>query len=223
MGIRTSVVGALIGGAALVVYGNYPSVAATRQDTFANAGPVTIWHSSDDAERNSDLPIVGPNRCNEYKIVYSVRLPPLRVGDLIEAHADFEVTDPYSYVAMFGHFIVLGNSPDDVSGVRIGPAATRNMISGIHHDDYDQSASYVIKKAQKNKYVNVVAYSASMLAPDEKQVAKIEQGYGMLSVDVIRGAAISNEIISNPKPALKKSKMNRQVCRVADAAILSTR
>jgi len=171
---------------------------AGRQDPFVGADPVMVWHSSDDVERSSGLPITRPGECMQFRTVYSVHLPPLKVGDLVEAHADFEITNPYSYVAMFGHFIVLGNNPDDIKGVRIGPAATRNMVPGVHHDDFEQSASYVEKKDEKGKYVNVVAYSSSMLSPDKNQLAKIERGYGMLSVDVIRGSVISNEMKSNP-------------------------
>lgn len=210
MGIHSSVFAALVSATALLGYGDYPTIAAEQHDAFAHATPVMIWHSSDDAERSSDLPIIGPNRCMEFRTVYSVHLQTLRAGDVIEAHADFEITDPYSYTAMFGHFIVLGDSPDDISGIRIGPAVTRNMVPGVHHDDYEQSASYVIDNAERGKYVNVVAYSASMLAPNDKQIAKIERGYGLLSVDVIRGAVISGEIISSPKRIVANRKCIRE-------------
>lgn len=161
-----------------------------------------FWHASVDKERYTDLPITKPPTCYEFRSVFSVELPELKAGDLIIAHATFEVTNPYDYVIMAGRFIVLGDSPDDTMNLRIGPAATRNILPAMHHDHKEQHASYVVREDMPaGKFVNLVTYTASMLVQDPSQIAVIEQGYGSLMVNVIRGAGVSPEYVSTPKPA----------------------
>lgn len=164
-----------------------------------SSGNFHFWHGEISGERFKELPIHNPPQCYEFRSIYSAELPPLKAGDVIVAHTNFEITNPYEYVIVVGRYITLGDDPDDVLNIRIGPAAGRNILPGMRHDDKSQSASYVVPHDMSGKFVNVVTYAASMLAPDSQQRAVVEQGYGGLFVQVLRGAQLTASAIVEPK------------------------
>lgn len=201
--LRTSVIGMVVLAAAIVAstaWLNQRIASLEKPVMFASqSGDFSIWHAEDAGERYTHLPIHNPPQCYEFRSIYSVELPPLKAGDVITAHTNFEITNEYSYVIVVGRYIVLGDDPDDVLNIRIGPAAGRNILPDMHHDDKSQSASYVVPEDMTGKFVNVVTYAASMLAPDSNQLAVIEQGYGGLFVQVMRGAQLTASAIVEPK------------------------
>lgn len=205
--LRTAIVGslALISVAAIgstLAWMNHRLSSLEQPAIIAsNTNDFSVWHGEDAGERYTHLPIHNPPQCYEFRSIYSVELPPLKAGDVIVAHTNFEITNHYSYVIVVGRYIVLGDNPDDVLNLRIGKAAGRNILPEMHHDDKGQSASYVVPEDMTGKFVNVVTYAGSMLTPDSNQRAVIEQGYGGLFVQVLRGAQVTASAIVTPKPA----------------------
>jgi hypothetical protein len=75
----------------------------------------------------------------------------------------------------------------------------------MRHDEFAQPASYVVPEDISGKFVNVVTYATTMLEPkDRSHSARVEQGYGSLFVQVMRGVHVNASVTPKPAPIDKK-------------------
>lgn len=167
----------------------------SRLDTLEGATQPTaqgsaakIWHSNsgNSSELVSTLPAGAVK-----KVVYSIALPDLSPGDLVEAHATFEVTNPYSFNIMVGRQLRIANAASAVNGIELSEAATRNISPNMHHDHIQDFGTFVATTAMAGRFVNFVAYSGSS-AYSAGDAAIVEQDYGRMFVKVYPAAMVSS-------------------------------
>lgn len=147
-----------------------------------------LWHanSGNAGELATSLPMI-PNATK--RVIYSIPLPDLAVGDLVQAWATFEVTNPYQFNVMVGRSLLIGATADAITGTEISEPATRNITPGNHHDHIQDFGSYRAPIALTGKFLNLIAYAGSSqaVAGDE---AVVEQDYGRLFVNIFDAAAL---------------------------------
>lgn len=120
----------------------------------------------------------------EKRVIYSVLIPALNSGDIVHITSTFEVTNPYTYNAMIGSQIILANAPNEVTGTMIDPANSFNVTPDGHHGVVNKARTWKSPSSYINKYINVVAWSASVNAlPGHLLI--VEQQYGHLDVFIV--------------------------------------
>lgn len=146
--------------------------------------PTWIWfdNTGNQSERISELSLA-----TDKKVVYSIPLPPLVEGDIIDAHATFEVTNDLGFNVMVGRQLVISSTPDGVSGIEVSEAATRNVTPNMHHDHIQDFGSAVWNRREGAYFLNLVAYAGASLHEDSAGALRVEQDYGRLSVTIFRG------------------------------------
>lgn len=150
-----------------------------------------VWHanSGDNSERRTNLPISGvplPIVC----VVYSVQLPEIFDGDLIEAWGTFEVTNPYNYDMMVCRQLIIGDANNSTTGVEVSEPACRNVTPGMHHDHTQDFGSIRGTAAMSGKWVIMTGYANNYNVTGHAAI--LEQDYGRLIVKVTRKVAMEN-------------------------------
>lgn len=152
-----------------------------------------IWHanSGNSSERVTFLPVPAIGTNYQTRVIFSIQLPTIAVGDLLEAHSSFEVTNNSSTQhVMVGRWMTLAPSSIATTGIDISEAAVRNVSkSSMHHDVVADHASYVATMELTGKYLNLVAYSGAELAR-YNDVITVEQDYGRMFVTIIDAIAM---------------------------------
>lgn len=145
-----------------------------------------IWwkNTGDFSEKRTTLPVNSTKH-----VIYSVALPDLKAGDLIDVRATFEITNPYSFNVMVGRQLILGDGHLSVTGSEISEAATRNITPGMHHDHIQDFGTYLVPSDMTGKHITVVAWSGSSAANSTHNVI-LEQDYGRLEVKVFPSSMI---------------------------------
>lgn len=157
---------------------------ATQASTAGIAAK--IWHAN--SGNSSELVTQLPEGAVK-KVVFSIALPALAVGDLVEAHASFEVTNPYAFNIMVGRQLRIADAASAVNGIELSEAATRNISPNMHHDHIQDFGSYVVTDAMVGRFVNFIAYTGST-AYSSGDAAVVEQDYGRLFVKVYPAAMV---------------------------------
>ena len=148
-----------------------------------------IWHhnSGNMSEMVSSLPLTIPY---QFRVLYSVALPDLKAGDLVEAYVTFEVSNNTTWnVVMCGRYISLADTISQTNGLRLSEAATMNVSLDMHHDIHHDFASWIVPNDMSGKRINAVIYAART-GEDGTQFLDVEQGYGRLFVKVTRKKVI---------------------------------
>lgn len=163
----------------------------------AASGPVGgpfWWHenSGSSSELVTTIPITTGSPYTR-KVIFSIALPDLAAGDLIEAKASMQVTTSYNYNCMIGSLLILTDSATSTSGLvaDISEAAGENFDMAVHHKKVADFGSYRVTTPLIGKYVNFIAYAASTGALPGHALT-VDLDYGRLIVDVIRAAALEN-------------------------------
>ena len=145
---------------------------------------------------NAELvPTIVPARKAPYKFttLYSLKLPGLRTGDVVQAHGQFEVTNNLGVPVMIAHgmlvhrkktVVVQADQPD---GQVVSEYAGENVTPDMHHGFRTLAGSFAAT-ADGDVWPSVIIYSAAQ-APKAGDVIKVERGYGGLRAIVFRNAA----------------------------------
>lgn len=162
--------------------------AGASPSTGASMPKIWMAGSGDNSELVTQLP-----KGAIHKVVYSIALPDLNAGDVIEAHATFEATNPYTYNMMVGRYLLLATSDSSVIGTEISEAATRNITPGMHHDHIQDFGTFLVTDAMSGMFVNFVAYCDAQAATSG-HAAVVEQDYGRLFVKVYPAALVDGSV-----------------------------
>lgn len=122
------------------------------------------------------------------KVLYSLKLPEIKVGDIISITSEYEVTSEKKYEVMIASTVSLGSSFDDVRGKWIDEGHGYNITLKMHHGDAFHVRQYkFIEDVPEGAYLNTVVWSASALARgDRNPYIQVEKGYGHLDALIFR-------------------------------------
>jgi hypothetical protein len=130
-----------------------------------------------------------------YKVttLYSLKLPDLKTGDVIQAHCQFEVTNDLGFNVMLAHAMLVhrketvvmdGERPE---GQIICEYAGENVTPDMHHAFRTLAGSFAAT-ADGDTWLSVLIYAASD-SPKPGDILKVETGYGGLRAIVFRNSA----------------------------------
>jgi hypothetical protein len=123
------------------------------------------------------------------RVIYSMALPPVNVGDLIQAWATFEASNETPQNVMVGRYLTLTTGPGVTTGTDISEAATRNITPDMHHDHIQDFGSYRVSAARSGWWLNYIAYAGrNTVQPGEYVI--VEQDYGRLMVNIYDAAVV---------------------------------
>ncbi len=163
------------------------------------AGTITpfIWqkNTGNTSEQFSQMIIAGRiNGVNQpiyFYAIYSIQLPEIFEGDLIEVDASFECTqDTGENVMVCRHIHICASATATSGGIEVSESACRNVTPGMHHDHIQDFGSIRGTPAMSNKFVNFIAYANHYEL--RGHAVKIEPDYGRMTVKVTRAAAMEN-------------------------------
>jgi hypothetical protein len=115
------------------------------------------------------------------KVIYSVAIPQINANQVLQMTAAFEATNPYTYNVMIGSAIFLSDSATSTAGIILDPGNAYNITPGNHHGVVVKARNWQAPFSYINKFVNVVAWAASVNASPGHMLT-IEQQYGHLDV-----------------------------------------
>jgi hypothetical protein len=146
-----------------------------------------LWHANSGnlSEKVSKLYLGFANA----KVVFSLALPSLNAGDLIQAWASCEVTNDLKVNVMVARCLKLSTSPTGTFGTEISEGAARNITPGNHHDVIQDFGSYQMTSGSYPLFLNFVVWAdrTGRLATD---FVKVAQDYGRLMVNAFDAAAV---------------------------------
>jgi hypothetical protein len=128
-----------------------------------------------------------------FTTLYSLKLPDLKIGDVVQAHSQFEVTNDLGFNVMIAHamlvhgketVVVEGDKPD---GQVISEYAGENVTPDMHHAFRTLAGSFAAS-ADGDAWLSVLIYAASD-SPKPGDEIKVERGYGGLRAIVFRNVA----------------------------------
>ncbi|HVK08518.1 MAG TPA: hypothetical protein VM597_07045 [Gemmataceae bacterium] len=127
-----------------------------------------------------------------YTTLYSLKLPALRAGDVVQAHAQFEVTNDLGVPVMVAHGMLVHPKRTVVAhaasppGTFVAEYAGENVTPDMHHGFRTLAGSFAAT-ADGDAWLSVVIYAAGP-APKAGQTLEVERGYGGLRAIVFRNA-----------------------------------
>ena len=128
-----------------------------------------------------------------FSTLYSLRLPALRKGDVVQAHAQFEVTNNLKYNVMLAHAMLLhgeetivvdANNPEERV---LCEYAGENITPDMHHGFRTLIGSFAAEESG-DAWVSVVIYAVSSAAKSGDRL-RVEKPYGGLRAIVFRQGA----------------------------------
>lgn len=129
----------------------------------------------------------------EFYTLYSLHLPDLLEGDIVDVSTQFEATNDLGFNVMFSHFVQIQSAETVWIGLKSFPSdpfvvpcypAGENITPGMHHGHRSISGDYVIP-SDGDYWISVIVYAASSAA-GYGDTLQIEQGYGGVSAKVTR-------------------------------------
>jgi hypothetical protein len=132
---------------------------------------------------------------NPYRFttLYSLKLPDLRRGDVVQAHCQFEVTNDLGFDVMLSHamlthrketVVVHGDQPE---GRLLCEYAGENITPNMHHGFRTLMGSFSLED-DGDGWVSVLIYAASIAAKPGNKLS-VEKNYGGLRAIVFRNVA----------------------------------
>lgn len=120
-----------------------------------------------------------------HRILYTLPLPTLMPGDVVDARTTFELTNGLNFNVMACRFIVITDLPQDPFKVvkYLSRPAGRNVTTNMHHDIVHDFGTFKVEEEMEAMSVSVIVYAASFSAVTGHTL-KVEQNYGRLEVKV---------------------------------------
>lgn len=141
-----------------------------------------LYNSGNKSELLNILPVD-----REWRVIYSIGIKDLDIGDVLHATTHFEGTNDLDYRTMWTMGIILADSPQALSGFEITERGGYNCTPDLHHCTISKSGDiYITGGMLDNAYVNVVVRSGSTVARNGDYLI-IENDYGRLSVMQFKG------------------------------------
>jgi hypothetical protein len=140
------------------------------------------------------VPAITPVRKAPYRYttLYALKLPGLRAGDVVQAHAQFEVTNDLGVPVMVAHAMLVHPKRVVVAhagappGAVVSEYAGENVTPDMHHGFRTLVGSFAAA-ADGDAWLSVLIYAASQ-PPKAGEAVKVERGYGGLRATVFRNA-----------------------------------
>lgn len=154
-------------------------------------GRLRIDHYSTPAggELISELPITGFSY--RYCTLYSLELIALRKGDVVQAHAQFDVSNPLEFPVMLAHAMLLHDKktivrddPKQSRDERLCEYAAENITPGMRNGFRSLMGSFAATE-DGDAWVSVVVYAASTWSLPGLKL-NVQKGYGGLRAVVYR-------------------------------------
>lgn len=138
------------------------------------------YNSGNASEKIAKLPV--PVSANERhkRVIFSLAVPDLSSGDVLQVMSEFQVTNDLGFNVMCMTQIILADSEAAVSGTEITEANGRNVTPDAHHDSFPKVGSLTVTTTG-TRYVNVVAWCASSNATKGSSIT-VDADYGRLSI-----------------------------------------
>ena len=156
-----------------------------------NRGRLRIDHYSTPlgGELIGDLPITG--QAYRYSTLFALELPALRKGDVVQAHAQFQLNNPYNFSVMLAHTMLLHSGktivrddPKQSRDERLCEFAGENVMPGMRNGFRSLMGSYGATE-DGDSWISVVVYSATWWSVPGLKMA-VQKGYGGLHAVVYR-------------------------------------
>ena len=128
----------------------------------------------------------------KFTTLFSLKLPDLKTGDVVQAHSQFEVTNDLEFNVMIAHamlvhrketVVIHGDKPE---GQHLSEFAGENVTPDMHHGFRTLAGSFATT-TDGDAWLSVLIYSASD-SPKPGEIVKVELGYGGLRAIVFRNA-----------------------------------
>ncbi len=123
-------------------------------------------------------------------VIYSVFIPSMKVGDILNITSEFEVTNASvsqaggdGYRVTVGSSMIIADSAVATTGTIIDQDKSYIVTTDMHHSVIVKALNYRVDTVMTDKYINVVAYADD---PDDDsspgEFLVVEQNYGHLDV-----------------------------------------
>jgi hypothetical protein len=133
------------------------------------------------SERATTLPITTSAGTAPRVVLFSQALGAVRLGEQVVVLAEFQLTNPQTYVVGVGVVVLRAASATATTGTEITEATGRNITPDMHHDAIVKVGTHVPGSDLAEAWVNVVAYAYSTAAL-AGHVVDVDQDYGRLAV-----------------------------------------
>jgi hypothetical protein len=131
----------------------------------------------------------------QYYVLYSLPLPDIKAGDMIEAFCQFQMTHIEANADaryMVGKFLMIGDSPTDAALLKpkLNSPTALNIERLRVHEPIHHFGDYIAPQDLTGKHLNAVVYSQRLGAAGNGTI-RVDQGYGHLSVKIWPASMIS--------------------------------
>lgn len=139
-----------------------------------------------------------------YTTLYSLKLPDLRAGDVVQAHCQFEATNDVGVPVMLAHAMlfhsketIVAHGPPPAKGRVISEYAGENLTPAMHHGFRTLVGSLAVP-ADGDGWVSVIVYASELAGPPGGKLG-VQKGYGGLRAIVFRNAAAPAPAADRPR------------------------
>lgn len=116
-----------------------------------------------------------------FQVLMSVKVQNIKSGDLLVVTSEYEVTNNTGVNLQTSFYVVIGDKPDSIEGVRIDAAKGYNIDQMMHHGTHTIAKIYKCTSDISEGYINVVVYSVSSAYRPGMSLI-MEKGYSHLDV-----------------------------------------
>ena len=117
-----------------------------------------------------------------FNTIYTVQLPNLSVGDILQITSQCELTGDYTFNTMIAGYLQIRHSG---GSFRVSEASGCDIVNGIEHCTWNMHKQYLVPKELTNVSLDLVMYTASTAAK-LGDFLTVNQGYGHLDCVLIR-------------------------------------
>lgn len=149
------------------------------------------FHTGEGGERITQIRVTGKDKLKnkvepyEKKVIFSVKLTNIKIGDVISIKSVGELTNDRGYNVMLAYYTALGSTATDATGLELTEPKGFNITKDMHHGVFIDTDDYIFEADYATVYINTIVYAASSAAlygMGGKQILKVEADYGRLSV-----------------------------------------
>lgn len=141
---------------------------------------ITLFEST--KELIQVIPITAEITNYKYNNIYTIRLPDLEPGDILQITSKCQLTGVYVYSVMIAGYLQIRSSKG--SSYLSKPSGC-DIVEGIEHCTWNINKQHLVKESLKDVYIDLVMYSASTAAA-KGDLLTVDQGYGHLDCVLIR-------------------------------------
>lgn len=150
--------------------------------TAAHPPTVREHNSGDLSERVTSISVTdGTTESVQRKVIFSIELPDLAMGEVLQAQADWQVTNDLGFDVMVQAQIVLGALASSTSGFEITEANGGDVTPAVHHGKMVNVGSHTVTDNSK-RFLNLVARAQSTASTSASDSITVDADYGRLSV-----------------------------------------